>query len=105
VLGWVFVLALCAMVASCLSGCATGLSVQPPPKQYRGIGLFAVATHPMADMPRICAGANMVQGGIAGTIDACEKNGVIHMPTPFEWSDPYAQLFGHEVGHALGWKH
>ena len=33
----------------------------------------------------------------------CTSGGVIYVPNPCRWRDPYAVLLCHEIGHISGW--
>lgn len=81
------------------------LFFQPPPPDYRGEGVFLVRIVPRAAIERECAGAPTTW--LTDRVFGCTRGIVIIMPNPCEWpgQDPYAQLFCHEKGHALGWRH
>jgi hypothetical protein len=79
-----------------------GPFVKPPPKRYQGDAMVAVVFHNPQDLARICAGGSTVGEG-SGTVVACTIGGVLHLPNPNAWGDPYAQVVAHELAHANGW--
>lgn len=86
-----------------LAGCATTPFVAAPPALYRAsdgqrVTVQVVAT---ARLPALCA-SQLGSEPNAATV-GCYVAPVVYLPNPCEWSDPYAQTFCHELGHARGW--
>ncbi|MDB5458165.1 MAG: hypothetical protein JWP92_3750 [Caulobacter sp.] len=84
------------------SGCDPADITARPPEQYRHAPSAIVI---FAETDAIDALCRSMGVSADKSIRACFVNGVIYMPQPCGWSDPYAQTFCHETGHAVGWVH
>lgn len=73
-----------------------------PPKKYQYDAVVTVAFRSPDSLAKVCAGV-VTTGEAPGPVVACFKNGVLHLPNPNGWGDPYAQIVAHELAHANGW--
>lgn len=75
-----------------------GFNPDLPPKQYRGDATLKV------DFTRHASTLCSIVKAEPGSI-ACAGIGSdwAIMPNPCGWSDPYARMMCHEIGHANGW--
>lgn len=92
---------LMALLALSIGGCATLIALDPvqtPPPQFRG----DVATRIEFVAPERVS-LRCIERGVPFLANACTGQGLMTMPNPCGFSDAYAKIACHEMGHANGW--
>jgi len=74
-----------------------GLTIQRPPSRYQGDVQSTVHFSDNAEL--LCA---IIKA--PGRAIACgNPGGIMIVPNPCRWGDPYAELMCHEMAHVNGW--
>lgn len=68
-----------------------------PPARFQGDVVAGVVFTTEAGVQRMCP----LTGGQVAV--GCTVGSTIYAPNPCRWSDPYAVLVCHELGHVNGW--